>query len=116
MSGKIELTPAAVVAAKARLEKRKTPDAHVRLGVRGGNCAGYSYVIEFDDDKPRDKDIEFNFDGIKVLVDNKSLIYLDGTILDYEETLTAQGFVWKNPNAAKSCGCGKSFSVKDKKP
>jgi iron-sulfur cluster assembly protein len=105
------LTPKAVDAAKKQLAKRGTPDAAIRLGLKGGGCSGFSYVIEFSDDPPRARDRVFDFDGVKVFVDPKSLIYLAGTVLDWEQTLMYQGFKFKNPNEATNCGCGHSFSV-----
>ena len=108
----ITLTPAAVNAAKAALLKRGTPDAAIRLGVKGGGCNGYSYVVEFDDDPPRPRDRGYEVDGVHVVVDKKSLIYLMGSVLDFEKTMMKQGFKFRNPNEASSCGCGTSFTVK----
>ena len=108
----ITLTAAAVAGAKAALAKRGTPDAAVRLGIKGGGCSGFSYVIEFEDNPPRDRDRVFEFDGVKIVIDKKSLIYLAGSVLDYEKTLMRQGFKFQNPNVASSCGCGTSFTVK----
>lgn len=108
----ISLTPAALQGARAALAKRGTPDAAVRLGVKGGGCNGFSYVIEFDDDPPRDRDRVFEFDGVKVVIDKKSLIYLAGSVLDYEKTMMKQGFKFVNPNVAGTCGCGTSFTMK----
>jgi iron-sulfur cluster assembly protein len=107
----VSLTPKAIEAAKRQLAKRGTPDAAIRLGLKGGGCSGFSYVIEFSDDPPRAKDRVFDFDGVKVFVDPKSLIYLAGTVLDWEQTLMYQGFKFRNPNEATNCGCGHSFSV-----
>jgi iron-sulfur cluster assembly protein len=81
----------------------------VRLGVRGGGCSGLSYNITFDS-QPRERDRVFQFDDIRVFVDPKSFVYLNGITLDWEETLMQRGFVFRNPNAKKSCGCGSSFS------
>lgn len=108
----ILLTPKAVTMAKSRLVKRGTPDAALRLGLRGGGCSGFNYVIEFSDDPPRDRDRVFDFDGLKVYVDKKSLVYLAGSTLDWEHTLMKQGFKFLNPHEATSCGCGHSFSVR----
>jgi len=108
----ITLTPAAIQGAKAALAKRGTPAAAVRLGIKGGGCSGFGYVIEFDDEPPRERDRVYEFDGVKVVVDKKSLIYLMGSVLDYEQTLMRQGFKFENPNVASSCGCGTSFTVK----
>lgn len=82
----------------------------LRLGVSGGGCSGLSYVIKFDT-HPRERDRIFEFDGVRVFIDPKSFVYLNGMTLDYEETLMRQGFNFVNPNASRSCGCGTSFSV-----
>jgi iron-sulfur cluster assembly protein len=107
----IALTEAAVRYARQKLEKRGTPDAALRVGVRGGGCAGYTYVIEFADEGPSARDRMFEFDGLRVYVDKKSLILLAGTVLDYERTLMFQGFKFVNPQASSSCNCGHSFTV-----
>jgi iron-sulfur cluster assembly protein len=108
----ISLSPAAIENARSALAKRGTPNAAVRLGIKGGGCSGFSYVIEFDDEPPRDRDRVFEFDSIKVYVDKKSLIYLSGSELDYEKTIMRQGFRFRNPHEATHCGCGTSFTVK----
>jgi len=82
----------------------------LRLGVQGGGCSGLSYNIRFDT-QPRERDRIFQFGGVLVFVDPKSFIYLHGMTLDYQETLMQQGFVFVNPQATKSCGCGSSFSA-----
>jgi iron-sulfur cluster assembly protein len=82
----------------------------LRLGVQGGGCSGLSYNIRFDT-QPRERDRIFQFGGVRVFVDPKSFIYLHGMTLDYQETLMQQGFVFVNPQATKSCGCGTSFSA-----
>jgi iron-sulfur cluster assembly protein len=102
----------AVVFARQKLAQRGTPDAAVRLGIRGGGCSGFSYVIQFDDEPPRERDSVFEAGGIRFFVDKKSLVYLAGSTLDYEKTLMFQGFKFRNPNEAASCGCGHSFTVK----
>jgi iron-sulfur cluster assembly protein len=82
----------------------------LRLGVQGGGCSGMSYLIRFEP-KQRPSDRVFDFEGVKIFVDPKSLIYLEGVTLDYKESLMQSGFVFENPNAKKSCGCGTSFSA-----
>jgi len=82
----------------------------LRLGVQGGGCSGLSYNIRFDT-QPRERDRIFQFGDVRVFVDPKSFIYLHGMTLDYQETLLQQGFVFVNPQATKSCGCGTSFSA-----
>jgi iron-sulfur cluster assembly protein len=81
----------------------------LRLGVQGGGCSGLSYSIRFDT-QPRERDRIFQFGDVRVFVDPKSFVYLSGITVEWEETLMHRGFVFKNPNAKKSCGCGSSFS------
>ena len=107
----VGVTPKAAEIAKKQLQKRQTPDALVRMGVRGSGCSGFTYVIEFDDRPPRDRDRVFEVDGVKFVVDKKSLLYLAGSVLDYEQKLMSSGFKFKNPNEKTSCSCGHSFNV-----
>jgi len=92
-------------------EDGKTPsEAFIRVGVKGGGCSGLSYELTFDTDlKQEDKVFESN--GIRVVVDKKSFLYLIGTELDYSGGLNGKGFVFINPNASRTCGCGESFAV-----
>jgi iron-sulfur cluster assembly protein len=106
----ILLTDTAIEAIKTSLEKRDTIHARIRLGVKGGSCSGYQTVIRFEDDKPRSTDIEFFINGIRVLVDKKSIVILNGMILDYKKTLMEQGYDFKIPGVKGHCGCRKSFS------
>lgn len=108
----INVTPSALEYAKKKLAARGTPEAAIRLGVRGGGCAGYTYAIEFADEPPRERDRLFEFDGVRFYVDKKSLLILAGSVLDFERTLMFQGFKFRNPQAASSCGCGQSFTIK----
>jgi len=82
----------------------------LRVGVQGGGCSGLSYAMRLDT-QSRDRDKIFEEFGARLFVDPKSLLYLNGTILEYEETLMRQGFVFQNPNAARNCGCGSSFTA-----
>ena len=84
------------------------------LGVQGGGCSGLSYHIRFDT-QPRERDRIFEYGEVRVFVDPKSFIYLNGMTVDWEETLMQRGFVFQNPNAKKSCGCGSSFLLKCRK-
>ncbi len=104
----INVTPNAIAKIKAAFAKEGV-EGGLRLGVLGGGCSGLSYQFKFDT-QPRPKDRVFEFDGVKVFVDPKSLLYLHGLTLDYKESLMQSGFVFDNPNAEKSCGCGTSFS------
>lgn len=108
---KIQVSPDAVIQIKNQLEKRGTPNSSIRLGIKGSGCHGFSYVLQYEDDPPRKKDLLFDIDGIKVVVDIKSILYLNNSILDWEKTLMYQGFKFKNPNEASKCGCGTSFTV-----
>jgi iron-sulfur cluster assembly protein len=112
----IEVSPKAVEAISRQLKKRGTPEASLRVGLRGGGCSGFTYVIEFHDGPPRPKDHVFDHkseDGlpVRVVVDPKSLLYLSGSLLDWEQTLLKQGFKFVNPHEKSGCGCGHSFSV-----
>jgi len=107
----IEVAPKAVEAIRRQLAKRGTPEASLRLGIRGGGCSGFSYVIEFHDGPPRPKDRVFEFGDVRVVVDPKSLVYLAGTTLEWEQTLMRQGFKFVNPQEKSNCGCGHSFTV-----
>ena len=106
------VTPSAVKRIGAILAKEgiRPEVGGLRLGVQGGGCSGLSYFVGFDA-QPREKDHIFTFDGARVFIDPKSFVYLHGMTLDYEETLMRQGFKFINPNSARSCGCGTSFSV-----
>ena len=84
-------------------------DQGLRLGVTGGGCSGLSYKIDFGSQKENDRVIEY--DEFKVLIDPKSSIYLRGVTLDYQDGLNGKGFIFTNPNATNTCGCGESFSV-----
>jgi iron-sulfur cluster assembly protein len=81
----------------------------LRLAVTGGGCSGLSYKIEFSDKKDKDNVLDFN--GIKILIDPKSVIYLKGIVLDFKDGLNGKGFSFDNPNAKNTCGCGESFSI-----
>ena len=107
----IDITEKALARVRAALAKENISPAEggLRLGVQGGGCSGLSYVIRFETG-PAERDRIFQFGDVRVFIDPKSFIYLHGMVLDYEETLMRQGFVFNNPNAQKSCGCGSSFS------
>jgi iron-sulfur cluster assembly protein len=108
----LSISEGAAQFARQKLTARGTPDAAVRLGIKGGGCSGFSYVIEFSDDPPRERDTVYDVGGVKFYVDKKSLVYLAGSLLDYEKTLMFQGFKFKNPQEASRCGCGHSFTVR----
>jgi iron-sulfur cluster assembly protein len=107
----VQITDKALAKVRVAMAKESVSSEQggLRLGVQGGGCSGLSYNIRFDS-QPRERDRVFQFEDVRVFVDPKSFIYLNGMILDYQETLMQQGFVFVNPNASKSCGCGTSFS------
>jgi iron-sulfur cluster assembly protein len=108
----ITITDGAVAAIKeAFADEGTSPDeAYLRVGVRGGGCSGLSYDLTIEREK-REGDTEIEKDGIRLLVDLKSQLYLAGTTLDHTKGLNGRGFVFINPNATGTCGCGESFSV-----
>ena len=108
----ISLTPAASEKVKGIVEQEKQtlPGAGLRIYVQGGGCSGFSYSLGFDDTVHEDDQVG-EAEGFRVVCDPKSFLYLNGTQLDFEESLMGRGFKFGNPNATKSCGCGESFSV-----
>src|SRR5215469_8352145 len=108
----IRLTERAAQKIRTLLEKDGvSPEVGgLRVGVQGGGCSGLSYAMRLDT-QPRDRDKIFEEHGARIFVDAKSFLYLNGTTLEYEETLMRQGFVFQNPNAARNCGCGSSFTA-----
>lgn len=86
----------------------------VRVGIKGGGCAGFSYVFDFETKQPLEFDQVFESQGLKVIVDRKSLLYIDGTEVDFNNGLNDRGFKFFNPKADSSCGCGTSFVPKQK--
>jgi iron-sulfur cluster assembly protein len=107
----IQITEKALDKIKIAMAKEgvSPTEGGLRLGVQGGGCSGLSYNVRFDT-QPRERDRIFQYGDIRVFVDPKSFIYLNGMTLDYEETLMNQRFIFVNPNASKSCGCGSSFA------
>ena len=105
----VEVTPKAVEKIRQAFE-REGVRGGLRLGVLGGGCSGLSYQFKFNA-KPRPADQVLNFDGVQVFIDPKSLVFLDGMTLDWKDSLIQSGFVFDNPHAKKSCGCGTSFSA-----
>jgi iron-sulfur cluster assembly protein len=89
--------------------KRGTPASSLRVGIRGGGCTGFSYLFEWADGPPKEHDKVFERDGVKLYVDPKSFVYLDGTELDFITSMMGHGFKFKNPNVKGTCGCGESI-------
>jgi iron-sulfur cluster assembly accessory protein len=107
----VELTPAAEERVRSLLERDGKLGSHgLRLKVVGGGCSGLQYQLGFDD-RVGDLDNEFQSGDVKVIVDDKSAVYLAGTVLDYVDTLQESGFKINNPNAKSTCGCGQSFGA-----
>jgi iron-sulfur cluster assembly protein len=107
----VTFTDEAIRQAKRWIERQKAPGAFIRLGLRGGGCSGFYYVIQVDTERTP-ADHSFEFDGLTVVVDRRSLRYLDGTVVEYTgDLMMPGGFEFRNPNATKSCGCGISFSA-----
>ena len=107
----ITLSPAAAQEVRRLMEKEQKPNMGLRIGVKGGGCSGMTYVLAIEEATPKPYDTVFEQDGLKVLVDAKSQLYLDGTTIDYKSALMGGGFEFNNPLAKKSCGCGTSFSA-----
>ncbi|HYL94059.1 MAG TPA: iron-sulfur cluster assembly accessory protein [Alphaproteobacteria bacterium] len=106
----VVLTPTAIGKVKEIMSQQSPVPAGLRIGVVGGGCSGFSYSMSFENGAGV-MDKVFNFDGLKVFVDATSVMYLNGCVVDYVETLEAAGFKFENPNVKSTCGCGSSFSV-----
>lgn len=98
---------------KKIVKEQGLPDEQTRLrvGVKGGGCSGFSYMLDLTEEPKGEMDEEMDSNGIKILVDMKSYLYLNGTEIDFKDEVMGRGFVFKNPNATSSCGCGSSFSA-----
>ena len=106
----ITVTDSAKEQAITLMNEDGKPNLFIRVGVEGGGCSGLTYQLKFDNvEKDGDKIFEDN--GVKIVVDKKSYLYLIGTSLDYSGGLNGKGFVFNNPNAGRTCGCGESFSI-----
>jgi iron-sulfur cluster assembly protein len=106
----ISVSDRAVQEIKKAAGMRAAPPKGLRVGIRGGGCTGFSYMFEWSDSEPRpeDKVLAYEEGKVRVFVDPKSYVFLDGSTLDYATTLMARGFKWLNPNAKGTCGCGES--------
>jgi iron-sulfur cluster assembly protein len=98
---------------KKIVKEQGLPDDQTRLrvGVKGGGCSGFSYMLDLTEEPKGEMDEEMDSNGVKILVDMKSYLYLNGTEIDFKDEVMGRGFVFKNPNATSSCGCGSSFQA-----
>jgi len=108
----IELTERAAQEVKTIFEQNSLPaeKSYLRLGVKGGGCSGFSYALDLTE-KKNDNDEEWEVHGVKVICDPQSYVYLKGVSVDFKDEVMGRGFVFNNPNATSSCGCGSSFSA-----
>lgn len=107
----ITLTPKAAEKIKKIFAEQQMPEGScLRVGIKGGGCSGFSYMLDVTD-KPAADDEVYESNGVRVVTDPKSSLYLSGTEVDYEDSLLKGGFIFNNPNAKRSCGCGASFST-----
>ena len=109
----ILLTESAAKEIRTIIEQQNLPaeQTKLRVGVKGGGCSGFSYMLDLTEEPKGEMDEEMDIHGIKVLCDMKSYLYLNGVEIDFKDEIMGRGFVFKNPNATSSCGCGSSFSA-----
>ncbi|MGH7213716.1 MAG: HesB/IscA family protein [Tepidisphaeraceae bacterium] len=109
----ITLSPTAASEIKKIIKDQSLPETETRLrvGVKGGGCSGFSYMLDLTEEAVSETDEAMESNGVAIVCDSKSLIYLDGTEIDFKDEVMGRGFVFKNPNATSSCGCGSSFSA-----
>ncbi len=107
----ITLSENAANEVKRIVEQQELGDVFLRVGVTGGGCSGFSYSLGFDKEFDEKVDAKTEHHGISMVVDKKSSLYLDGTTVDFYESIEKRGFTFDNPNAVKSCGCGSSFQA-----
>ena len=106
----IQISETAARKIRTLMSKQGIDEGGLRVGVKGGGCSGLSYTFAWEKEARFGDEVFEGPDGAKIFVDKKSLLYLNGTVLDYDTNLISKGFVFVNPNATKSCGCGSSFS------
>ena len=107
----IQISEGAARRIRQLMDKQNMTEGGLRVGVKGGGCSGLSYTFAWEKQERLGDEIIEGPDGIKLFVDRKSLTFLNGTILDYDSSLLSKGFVFQNPNAKSTCGCGSSFQV-----
>ncbi len=111
-SAGISVTERAAKEIQRVIEDNKLPaETCVRIGAKGGGCSGMTYVLDFDETGPTEFDLTFEAHGVRVIIDKKSSFFMAGTILDFNDGLLNRGFVFQNPAATGTCGCGTSFST-----
>ncbi len=106
----IDITPQAAAHIRTLSQEKGSAQGGLRLGVRGGGCSGFSYVVDWEP-APGEGDHVFERDGARLFVDPRSARFLEGTVVDWQKTLMQSGLVFRNPNVKSSCGCGESFAV-----
>jgi iron-sulfur cluster assembly protein len=109
----IMLSETAAKEIKKIIEDQKLPAeaTKLRVGVRGGGCSGFTYMLDLTEEPKTENDEELEAHGVKILVDMKSYLYLNGVEIDFKDEVMGRGFVFKNPNATSTCGCGSSFTA-----
>ena len=109
----ITLSETAAKEIKSIIKDQGLPEAEtkLRVGVKGGGCSGFSYMLDLTEEPKTENDEEMEAHGVKILVDMKSYLYLNGVEIDFKDEVMGRGFVFKNPNATSSCGCGSSFTA-----
>ncbi len=109
----IMLTETAAREIRKIIKEQELPEdqTHLRVGVKGGGCSGFTYMLDLTEEPKTEADEEMDCHGIKILVDMKSYLYLNGVEIDFRDELMGRGFVFKNPNATSTCGCGSSFTT-----
>lgn len=108
----ITLTPAAVKELKRVWEEQELPETAVlKVAVRGGGCSGFQWVLNIEEEYDPDKVVTEEHDGFKVVIDNRSALYVQGTTIDFHQDINKRGFVFNNPSVKNTCGCGSSFQM-----
>src|ERR1700712_745365 len=109
----ITLSESAAKEIKSIVESQKLPadQTKLRVGVKGGGCSGFSYMLDLTEEPKGEGDEQIEAHGVQILCDMKSYLYLNGVEIDFKDEVMGRGFVFKNPNATSSCGCGSSFSA-----
>lgn len=109
----ITLSESAAKEIKSIIKDQNLPEdkTRLRVGVKGGGCSGFSYMLDLVEDEPAEMDEQLESNGVKIVVDMKSYLYLNGAEIDFKDEVMGRGFVFKNPNATSTCGCGHSFQA-----